>query len=170
MLGACGVGCTAPTLPHFAAPAAARSGQDAPMLARRDLPAELRLALKMTAASALAWWLCTLLGQPRPFFAALLPLVALSGDPFSVVSVSISRILGVFAGVGIAIGLLQLGLSLFPLVVLALLCGTIAGAVIRIGDRPNIEPAFSALFLIVFASAGAVSTGVARLWETALGA
>src|SRR3954452_10023565 len=111
----------------------------------------------MAGASTLAWWICTLLGEPRPIFAALVPLVALSGDPFSVVSVSISRVLGVFAGVGIAIGLLHLGVSLFPLVALALLCGTLAGVVIRIGDRPNIEPAFSALFLIVFASAGAVS-------------
>jgi uncharacterized membrane protein YccC len=137
---------------------------------RRDLPGELRLALKMTGASSLAWWLGTLAGEPRPIFAALVPLVALSGDPFSVVSVSISRVLGVFAGVGIAIGLLQLDLPLLPLVALSLLCATLAGMVLRIGGRPNLEPAFSALFLIVFASAGVVSTGVARIWETAIGA
>src|SRR6185503_7213146 len=106
----------------------------------------------MAGASTLAWWLCTLLGEPRPFFAALIPLVALSGDPFSVVSVSISRILGVFAGVGIGVGLLRLDVSLLVQVALALVAGTLAGIVLRIGDRPNIEPAFSALFLIVFYS------------------
>jgi uncharacterized membrane protein YgaE (UPF0421/DUF939 family) len=137
---------------------------------RRDLPGELKLALKMAGASTLAWWICTLLGQPRPIFAALIPLVALSGDPFSVVSVSISRVVGVFAGVGIAIGLIQLDLDLLPLVALALFSTTLVGIALRIGDRPNIEPAFSALFLIAFASAGVLSAGFARIWETAIGA
>jgi uncharacterized membrane protein YgaE (UPF0421/DUF939 family) len=139
-------------------------------VAHRDLPGELRLALKMAGGSALAWWLSTLLGEERPIFAAIVPLVALSGDPFSVVSVSISRVLGVFAGVAIGIGLLQLHLSLFALVVLALVTTTLVGIGLRIGDRPNIEPAFSALFLIAFYSTGAASAGVARLWETAIGA
>jgi uncharacterized membrane protein YgaE (UPF0421/DUF939 family) len=137
---------------------------------RRDVPGELRLALKMAGASTLAWWLATLLGEQRPVFAAIVPLVALSGDPFSVVSVSISRVLGVFAGVAIAIGLLRLDLDLLPLVALALFCTTLAGIALRIGDRPNIEPAFSALFLIVFATTGTASAGVARIWETAIGA
>jgi uncharacterized membrane protein YgaE (UPF0421/DUF939 family) len=137
---------------------------------RRDLPGELKLALKMAGASTLAWWICTRLGQPRPIFAALIPLVALSGDPFSVVSVSISRVVGVFAGVGIAIGLIQLDLDLLPLVALALFSTTLVGIALRIGDRPNIEPAFSALFLIAFSSAGVLSAGFARIWETAIGA
>jgi uncharacterized membrane protein YgaE (UPF0421/DUF939 family) len=141
-----------------------------PVLRDRDLTGELRLALKMASASTLAWWLCTLLGQQRPIFAALIPLVALSGDPFSVVSVSLSRVLGVFAGVGIAIGLVRLDLELLPLVALALLCTTLVGIGLRIGDRPNIEPAFSALFLIAVAKSGLLSTGIARLWETAIGA
>jgi uncharacterized membrane protein YgaE (UPF0421/DUF939 family) len=136
----------------------------------RDLPGELRLALKMAGSSILAWWVCTLLGEQRPIFAAIVPLVALSGDPFSVVSVSISRVLGVFAGVGIAIGLLQLDVSLFALVAISLVVTTLVGIGLRIGDRPNIEPAFSALFLVAFYSTGTVSAGVARIWETAIGA
>jgi uncharacterized membrane protein YgaE (UPF0421/DUF939 family) len=140
------------------------------LLAGRDISGELKLALKLAGGSTLAWWLATLLGEQRPIFAAIVPLVALSGDPFSVVSVSISRVLGVFAGVGIAIGLLQLDLDLLPLVALTLLCTALAGIVLRIGDRPNIEPSFSALFLIVFATTGTISAGVARIWETAIGA
>lgn len=140
------------------------------MPAGRDFAAELRLALKMTGASTLAWWLCTLLGAQRPLFAALVPLVALSGDPFSAVSVSVSRVLGVFAGVGIATGLLQLDLAPVPLIALGLLGGTLAGIALRFGDRPNIEPSISALFLIAFAAGGVVHTGVTRIWETALGA
>jgi uncharacterized membrane protein YgaE (UPF0421/DUF939 family) len=140
------------------------------MVRGRDLRSELRLALKMAGASTLAWWLCTLLGEPRPIFAALVPLVSLSGDPFSAVAVSFSRTLGVFAGVAIAIGLLQLDRALLPTVALALLGGTLAGVVLRFGDRPNIEPSISALFLVGFATTGALETGVARLWETAVGA
>lgn len=140
------------------------------VIAGRDVPGELRLALKMTGASTLAWWVCTKLGQPRPIFAALVPLIALSGDAFSAVAVSISRTLGVFAGIGIAIGLLRLPIGLLPVVALSLLLGVLAGAVLRFGDRPNIEPPISALFLIAFATTGVVQAGVARLWETAIGA
>jgi uncharacterized membrane protein YgaE (UPF0421/DUF939 family) len=139
-------------------------------MGHRDLPGELRLALKMAGASTLAWWLGTLLGEQRPIFAAIVPLVALSGDPFSVVSVSVSRVLGVFAGVAIGIGLLQLDLSLLAVVAISLFATTLVGIGLRIGDRPNIEPSFSALFLIAFTSTGAVSAGVARIWETAIGA
>ena len=42
---------------------------------------ELRLVVKMTAAGTLAWWLCTVAGQPRPLFAVLVPLVAMGDDP-----------------------------------------------------------------------------------------
>ena len=67
----------------------------------RGLVAELQLALKMTAAATLSWWLATEAGAPRPIFAALVPFVAMSGDPFSAVSISVGRIVGVFAGVAI---------------------------------------------------------------------
>src|SRR3954469_1953945 len=131
------------------------------MLRGRDLRIELRLALKMAGASTLAGWLCTLLGQPRPIFPALVPLVARSADPFSAVAVSFSRTLSVFAGVGIAIGLLQLDLPLLATVAVALLAGTFVGILLRSGERPNIEPPISAIFLIAFATTGALQAGVA---------
>lgn len=139
-------------------------------LAGRDLVAETRLALKMALAASLGWWLGTLAGQPRPIFAALVGLVAMSGDPFSALNVSLARILGVFAGVGIGIGILQLHVSLLWVVVLALAGGALAGIPLRVGDRPNIQAAVSALFLVGVGRTGALHAGVARLWETAIGA
>lgn len=139
-------------------------------LRNRDLTAESRLAVKMALASSLGWWLGTLAGQPRPIFAALVGLVALSGDPFQALSASVSRVLGVFAGVAIGIGLLQLDLRLAFLVALGLLFGLLAGIPLRVGDRPNIQAGVSALFLIGLGRSGALGAGVARLWETALGA
>ncbi|HEV2592633.1 MAG TPA: FUSC family protein [Gaiellaceae bacterium] len=136
----------------------------------RDLPAEARLALKMALASSLGWWLGTLAGQPRPIFAGLVGLVALSGDPFQALNASLSRIVGVLAGVAIGIGLLQIDIRTLWLVVLGLSLGLLAGIPLRVGDRPNIQPAVSALFLIGLGRTGAFNAGVARLWETGIGA
>jgi uncharacterized membrane protein YgaE (UPF0421/DUF939 family) len=140
------------------------------ILADRDIRSELRLALKMTFAGALAWWLGTLAGQPRPIFAALVPFVAMSGDPFSAVSVSVGRILGAFAGVAIGLGLLHTSLGVFGQIALGLLSGSAAGIPLRVAGRPNVQPAVSALFMIGLGRAGATGVGVARIWETAIGA
>jgi len=61
-------------------------------LRARDLRSEVRLALKMTLGGTIAWWLAVELGAKRPIFAALVPLIAMTGDPFAAVSVSLSRI------------------------------------------------------------------------------
>jgi uncharacterized membrane protein YgaE (UPF0421/DUF939 family) len=139
-------------------------------LGERDLLVELRVALKMTLAGSLSWWLATLAGEPRPIFAALVPLVAMSGDPFSAVNISTARVLGVFAGVAIGVGVLRLPIATLALVALALLLGTLAGMLLRVGGRPNVQAAISALFLIGLGASGAADAGVARVWETAIGA
>jgi uncharacterized membrane protein YgaE (UPF0421/DUF939 family) len=136
----------------------------------RDLVAEGRLAAKMAGAGTAAWWLATLAGEPRPIFAALVPFVAMSGDPFSALSVSFGRMLGVFAGVAIGIGLLSTDLGLLAQLALALLAGAVAGIPLRVGGRPNVQPAVSALFLVGLGGAGATDLGVTRIWETAIGA
>lgn len=140
------------------------------MLAGRDLIAELRLAIKMTIGGTAAWWLASELGARRPIFAALVPLVAMTGDPFAAVSVSLARIVGVFAGVGIGLGLTHVDLSSTEKVAVALLAATIAAIVLKVGDRPNLEVAIAALFLIGFASANVSQAGIQRIWETAVGA
>jgi uncharacterized membrane protein YgaE (UPF0421/DUF939 family) len=139
-------------------------------LEQRDLVAELKLAVKMTGASVLAWWLGTLAGEPRPIFAALIPFVAMSGDPFASVSISVERVLGVFVGVALGAALLRLDIGLLGTVAAAVAAGTLVGILLRVGSTPNVEPAVSALFLIAFGAASTFHSGFARLWETAIGA
>jgi uncharacterized membrane protein YgaE (UPF0421/DUF939 family) len=136
----------------------------------RDLVAELRVALKMSLGGTISWWIASELGARRPLFAALVPLVAISGDPFAAVYVSFARILGVFTGVGIGLAVLQIDASTTTRVAIALLAGTIGGIALKVGDRPNIEVAISALFMLAFATADPSQLGVQRIWETGIGA
>jgi uncharacterized membrane protein YgaE (UPF0421/DUF939 family) len=117
-----------------------------------------------------AWWIASELGAKRPIFAALVPLVAMIGDPFAAVSVSFARILGVFAGVGIGVALTHVAISSTLRVALALTIATVVAIVLKVGDRPNLEVPIAALFLIGFASANVSQLGVQRIWETAIGA
>jgi uncharacterized membrane protein YgaE (UPF0421/DUF939 family) len=139
-------------------------------LLERDLVVEARLALKMTLGGTVAWWLAVELGARRPIFAALVPLVAMTGDPFAAVSVSAGRIVGVFAGVGIGIAFVHVHGGLTLRVALVLLVGTIGSVILKVGGRPNLEVPIAALFLIGFASAQTSQVGVQRIWETAIGA
>lgn len=139
-------------------------------LLERDLASELRLALKMTLGATVAWWVASELGARRPIFAALVPLVAMTGDPFAAVSVSAGRIIGVFAGVGVGIAVVHLSIGLTWRVALALLVGTVGSVVLKVGGRPNLEVPIAALFLIGFASASISQLGIQRIWETGIGA
>jgi uncharacterized membrane protein YgaE (UPF0421/DUF939 family) len=138
----------------------------------RPGPDALRLAAKMVAAGTLAWWMCTLLGASRPLFAVLVPLVAMDGDPFSAFSVSLGRIVGVFAGVFLGLGVLQLDLSSTLLVAVLLTASLLVGLVLRVGESSvNNQIAISAMFMLYLGAASkAQSIGLARIWETALGA
>jgi uncharacterized membrane protein YgaE (UPF0421/DUF939 family) len=138
------------------------------LLARRDVRAELQLAFKVTLAGTLSWWATSALGARLPVFAVLVPLVALTGDPFSALSVSIDRMLGIFAGVGIGIGIVHLHAHGTLLAGAAIAAGMLAGIVLRIGERVNVQPAVSAIFML--GVAGSTGAGVARIWETAVGA
>jgi uncharacterized membrane protein YgaE (UPF0421/DUF939 family) len=123
----------------------------------------------MTLGATVSWWIAVELGARRPIFAALVPLVAMTGDPFAAVSVSISRVIGVFVGVGIGIGVAHLDVSTTVKVAIALLVGTLIATSVQIGGRPNLEVPIAALFLIGFQAAGATQLGVQRIWETAIG-
>jgi uncharacterized membrane protein YccC len=123
----------------------------------------------MTLGATVAWWIAVELGARRPIFAALVPLVAMTGDPFAAVSVSISRVLGVFVGVAIGIGVAHLDVSTTLRVAIALLAGTLIATSVQIGGRPNLEVPIAALFLIGFQAAGATQLGIQRIWETAIG-
>lgn len=140
------------------------------LLGTRDLRVELRLAFKMALGGTVAWWLAGALGARRPIFAALVPLVAMTGDPFAAVSVSLARIVGVFAGVGIGIAFVHLNVGLTLQVALVLFVGALGSVVLKVGDRPNLEVPIAGLFLLGFASAQISQVGIQRIWETAIGA
>ena len=139
-------------------------------LRERDLVVELRLALKMALGGTVAWWLAVELGARRPIFAALVPLVAMTGDPFAAVSVSFARILGVFAGVGLGIGFVHLDAGSTVRIALALVVASVVAMALRVGERPNLEVPIAALFMIGFATANVSQLGVQRIWETGVGA
>lgn len=122
----------------------------------------------MTLAGTLAWWLSSLAGAHRPIFAVLVPLVGMTGDPFGALSVSVDRILGIFAGVGIGIGLVDARLDSTAAVAVAVAAGACCGIVLRVGARVNVQAAVSALFML--GVAGSTDAGIARVWETAVGA
>lgn len=136
----------------------------------RDLEVEIQLALKMSAAGTLSWWLGTLAGEPRPIFAALVPLVSMSADPFSAVNVSVARVVGVFAGVVMGLGVIALPVPTLAKVAIGLLAATVAGITLRVGGRPNVQAAVSVLFMLGLQRIGATHAGAARIWETAIGA
>src|SRR4051812_44876092 len=94
----------------------------------------------------------------------------MTGDPFAAVSVSIGRIVGVFAGVGLGVAVTHVDVGSTWRVALALAAGTLIAIVLRVGERPNLEVPIAALFLIGFASGSVSELGVQRIWETAIGA
>ncbi len=141
-------------------------------LTTRPTRGELRLALKIVVAGTVAWWLCTLLGASRPLFAVLVPLVAMDGDAFSAVSVSLTRTLGVFVGVFLGLAVVGLDLPSTALVAVLLIVTLAAGLLVRASGGPlNNQIAITAMFMLYLgAGAHAQTVGVDRIWETAVGA
>ncbi|MES1247160.1 MAG: FUSC family protein, partial [Actinomycetota bacterium] len=133
---------------------------------------ELRLVARMFCAGVLSWWVATLFGADRPLFAVLVPLVAISGDPFSAVSVSAARAVGVFAGVFLGLALYSVHVPSTALVALLLALSLGAGLLLRTHGGPvNNQVAITAMFMLYLgAAAKAETVGVQRIWETAIGA
>jgi uncharacterized membrane protein YgaE (UPF0421/DUF939 family) len=123
----------------------------------------------MAAGGTVAWWVAVELGARRPIFAALVPLVAMAGDPFAAVFVTLGRIVGVFAGVGIGIAFIHVDLPSTARVALVLLCGAAGSVLLRVGGRPNLEVPIAALFMLGVGTAIAGRFGVQRIWETGIG-
>jgi uncharacterized membrane protein YgaE (UPF0421/DUF939 family) len=115
-----------------------------------------------------AWQVALLLGAKEPpIFAALVPLVSLRDNPYSALNLSVARLVGVVAGLLIAIGVLALFQPTTLAVVVVLTLALLVGVVLRIGNVMNTQVAVSAL--LVFNSADTEGYAVTRLWETGLG-
>ena len=125
---------------------------------------------RILVAAVIGWLTCRALGAPTgPIYAVIVPVMAMRPDPFVSLSVSLTRIVGVLAGVTIGIAALQLFPPTLPTLVAVLLVGLVIGSVRR-GEPLNAQVALSAL--LVFAAAGGDPQAYAwqRLWETAVGA
>ncbi|MFD4865363.1 FUSC family protein [Streptomyces sp. NPDC058412] len=132
---------------------------------RVEGPAAARILVTVVAAWQVALWLGA--DQP-PVFAAVVPLVALRGDPFAALGASVQRVLGVVAGVVIAIVALNLLSPSTGTLALVVALGLAAGMLLRAGGGLNIQVAASSL--LVFASTSPDSYALHRLWETVAGA
>lgn len=125
-------------------------------------------AARIVIAAAVSWQICIWLGaQSAPVFAVIVPLVSLRDDTFSALHVSLSRLVGVVAGVALAALVLEVLEPNLLAMVLVLGLGLTAGILLRLGAAMNIQVAVSAL--LVFTSVNVTGYGLVRLWETGVG-
>ncbi len=125
------------------------------------------MLIKVAIATAAAWWVGTLLGVPRPVFAALAVIVSIQEDLYGSLRAAVRRIIGV--AVGVALGLLaERGPGASPLVV-----GTVMAVAFAAGDLleagPGINTQVGISALLVLATAATSGYGIYRFWETVLG-
>ena len=127
-----------------------------------------RRALKTALAVGLAWWLATLLGEPRPLFAALGALVGMEATVAGSLRRTGLQLVGMLGGLGLAFVVAQLLGSSAVGIGLAVLAGLWFGRRVRSPDRVGVEVGVTTLVLVVFA-AGDPEFAVTRIWETVLG-
>jgi hypothetical protein len=108
-----------------------------------------------------AWEAALLLGATQPpIFAALVPLVSLRDDPFSAFNLSVARLVGVVAGLLIAIGVLAVLEPTTVAIAAVLALALLVGVVLRIGNVLNTQVAVSAL--LVFSSTDTAGYATSR--------
>jgi uncharacterized membrane protein YgaE (UPF0421/DUF939 family) len=135
---------------------------------RSILRAELPQIARIVVVAGVAWQVAVVLGaREPPIYAALVPLVSLRDNPFSALNLSVARLVGVVAGLLIAIGVLALFQPTTVAVAAVLALALLVGVVLRIGNVMNTQVAVSAL--LVFNSTDTEGYAVTRLWETGIG-
>lgn len=134
---------------------------------------DARVIAKISAAAAIAWWVGNLAGQPRPVFAAIVPLLVIRSDTAVTLRGSIGRVVGVLAGVGVGLAALAIvsptAIAVGVVMAVALTIDRGLRALPRLGIDTRNQTAVSAL-LMLFLSSGVTAYGGTRAWETALGA
>ncbi|MFD7256409.1 aromatic acid exporter family protein [Streptomyces sp. NPDC059874] len=147
---------------HAGRASRARRARD---IVRTEGPAAARIVVTVAVAWQVALWLGA--DQP-PVFAAVVPLVALRGDPMTALGTSLQRALGVVAGVLIGLAVLNVLRPSTATLTLVVAIGLGIGMVLRAGGGLNIQVAASSL--LVFANTSPEAYGLDRVWETAEGA
>jgi Fusaric acid resistance protein-like len=133
---------------------------------------DFRTLAKIAFTSGLAWWLGNLAGQPRPVFAALVPILVIRSDTTATMQGSLGRVIGVLLGVGLGLGALEIHRP-SPLLVggtvgVALVIDRLVRALPHVGLDTRSQTAVSAL-LMLFVASSVTSYALARVWETAIG-
>jgi uncharacterized membrane protein YgaE (UPF0421/DUF939 family) len=124
--------------------------------------------VKAALAVALAWWVGTLLGEPRPMFAALGALVGMEPTIIGSLRRTGVQMVGTLGGIVLAyVAVNLLGVSWLG-AGLAVLLGLWLGRWLGSPDRVGVELAVGALLIVGFAS-GDPHLGLTRLWEVLLG-
>jgi len=138
----------------------------------RTVLQDFRTLVKMAFTAGLAWWLGNLAGQPRPVFAALVPILVIRSDATVTMQGSLGRVIGVLLGVGLGLCALEIHRP-SPLVVgvtvgVALVIDRLVRALPHVELDTRSQTAVSAL-LMLFVATSVTSYALARLWETAIG-
>ncbi|MEV6682606.1 FUSC family protein [Streptomyces erythrochromogenes] len=126
-------------------------------------------AARIVVTVAVAWQAALWLGADEPpVYAAIVPLVALRGDPMTALATSLQRVLGVVAGLLIGIAVLNVLHPSTAALALVVAIGLAAGMLLRAGGPLNIQVPVSSL--LVFASTSPDAYALHRFWETGVGA
>jgi hypothetical protein len=133
-----------------------------------ELPQIIRIVIAALVSWQLAQWALDDGGAHPPLYAAIVPLVAMRDEPYSALNVSADRLLGVLAGVGVGLAVVNLLGVTLPAVGIVIGVGLLIGTLLRLGPALNLQCALSGL--LVFTNADPAFYGVSRLWETGLGA
>ncbi|GAA3378404.1 hypothetical protein GCM10017750_28060 [Streptomyces racemochromogenes] len=132
-------------------------------------PGEVAGAARIVVTVVVAWQVAVWLGADQPpVYAAVVPLVALRGDPVTALGASVQRSLGVVAGVLIGIAVVNLLRPSTAALAVVVALGLGVGMFLRASGGLNIQVAASSL--LVFASTSPDAYAWHRVWETAAGA
>lgn len=138
----------------------------------RTILQDFRTLVKMALAAGLAWWLGNLAGQPRPVFAALVPILVIRSDTTATMRGSLGRVIGVLLGVGLGLAALEIHrpspIMVGATVGVALVIDRLVRALPHVELDTRSQTAVSAL-LMLFVASSVTSYALARLWETAIG-
>jgi uncharacterized membrane protein YgaE (UPF0421/DUF939 family) len=133
---------------------------------------EARVVVKISAAAGVAWWIGNLAGQPRPVFAAIVPVLVIRSDTTATFHGSLGRVVGVLAGVGLGLAALEViaptAIAVGVVMAIALALDRGLRSIPRLSLDTRNQTAVSAL-LMMFGINGTTLYAGTRAWETAVG-